>query len=88
MLMLSDAVCDINIGSTAIKPKNTAPTTVILGQNLADIVTCVSSGSDTGDKSAALLHIVSHFNRIELNSCVEICEEQYQQEVQNSVNPM
>src|SRR5215471_9538987 len=54
-------------------------------QNAADVLAGISSGTNAGDKTAVLAHVVGEFGRIENDADVEKCEQQNQRNVEERV---
>ena len=50
-------------------------------KNLCQVITCRLAGSDTGNKSALLLHVVRYHQRIEGNGGIEVSKEDNQYDV-------
>ena len=50
-------------------------------KNLCQVITCRLAGSDTGNKSALLLHVVRYHQRIEGNGSIEVSKEDNQYDV-------
>ena len=56
-------------------------------QHLLDEVAGGLAGTEAGDKAAVLLHIICNFNWIELNCCIEICEEDNEYKIKYNIYP-
>lgn len=55
-------------------------------QDSVQIITGRLTGSDTGDKTALLFHIVRNLKGIEGNRCIEISKENYQGNINNKTD--
>lgn len=55
-------------------------------QDSVQIITGRLTGSDTGDKTALLFHIVRNLKGIEGNRCIEISKEDYQGNINNKTD--
>ena len=55
-------------------------------QNLRQVITGRFSGTDTRDEATLFLHILSYFQRIKGNGCIEVSKEDYQYNVHNQSN--
>lgn len=51
-----------------------------------NVSACGLTGSDTGDETTVLLHVHRNFVWIDYDGCVEICEEENQDNINNRTN--
>ncbi len=73
-------------GTSATMPRNTAPTKVTLPRALVMKSEVGLPGTEARDEAAVLLQVVGDLDRVKLDGCIEICESEDQQCVQNDVD--